>query len=860
MAMGEFDQIASQLTNKILDINAPTTTELFNVFDKASFINQPLINKAIENFVEGIATDSLLSLPLDKSIKDVLEFIFADTVFPAINLVVVLESLEKAITPFLSQIVNKLPFNINEIQIPSDAAYPQLAVALTVGIVGSGAFLSLKRNSDALDEIPTAYDIDRLEKYYKARPLTLYSRVFQVVLAILENYVPIYLDGLLGQSEQNVQKRAEKVKETVSSLGAAYIKVGQACSIRPDLFPEPYLLELQKLQDQVPPFSSEEALQILTEQLGKDPREVFTDVSAFEKPLAAASLGQVYKATLKDGTPVAVKVQRPNMLESVTLDLYVIRQLLLAGGEIDGIKETCLSLVGVIDAWAVRFVEELDYMQEAANAKDFSARISECKSVKDVTITPKVFDDLTSRYVLVSEWIEGQRLSAIDASTEQGKKQVLTLVNILLTSYLTQLLETGLLHADPHPGNFLLTPDGRVCILDYGLMTEVEEDRRLALIEYITHLNSQDYEASLTDLTVLGFIPKEIDEDPEKKAIVVPLLATVLEQLSNGGGAKAVSVESVGNEIEELSRQYPIVIPAYFGLIVRAFSTLEGIGLSADPKFSIVNACFPYLCRRLLTDDSPRVRKMLKTWLYGQSDFLDTNRVDEILEGYRQFTLLTDEASKQREGTLAGDFDYTEQPSLLERVRKGDGVLDPATQEALELLFSKDGNYVQDLVVEELVRITDAVTRENVGYVLGVLKAIAEGQPIPAPRFPLPLRLPAPNAAVLGFAPIPRAPVVRLTERLGAVIKLTNEDEETLNTVERLSVLVRKQTQSSMSASNVPSDSRNENLTPQEIIQISRALLPVLQTIQPGVQSMGSKYIRQLSRRALLRLADDLNR
>ncbi|CAN0085410.1 unnamed protein product, partial [Discosporangium mesarthrocarpum] len=450
------------------------------------------------------------------------------------------------------------------------------------------------------------------------------------------------------------------------------------------------------------------------------------------------------------------------------------------------------------------------------------------------------------------------QVDTIDATTQEGRERLEKIVATLLNAYLTQLLESGFLHADPHPGNFLCTPDGRLCVLDFGLMTEVAEDQRYALLEYVSHLTAKDYEATLNDLIVLGFIPKEIGEDPEKAAIVAPLLGTVLEQLSNGGGAKSVTVETVGEEVEELGRQYPIVIPSYFGLIIRAFSALEGLGLRLDPQYSIVKECFPYLARRLLTEDSPRMHKMLRTFLYGKDGlYLQVDRVDELVDGYAEFTALADEASKgvsvggsnnplmgnntgqEDAGVRAGGegkanpdgegafLRRPDPPSLVfgsqgegaragagagagvpvfaaAAVARGQGPVgggtgvgvdplgDPVARDALKLLFSKEGNYVQELVVEELVRMTDAFSREVNLQVIGALRDLSQ-----APLSPGRLTKALAEAPLNPFLAPLQIPVKlqslalsRVVNRLEVALELTQEDQESLKAFRRLRKLV----------------------------------------------------------------------
>ena len=176
----------------------------------------------------------------------------------------------------------------------------------------------------------------------------------------------------------------------------------------------------------------------------------------------------------------------------------------------------------------------------------------------------------------------------------------------LLNSYMVQFLETGFLHADPHPGNFLLMPDGRLCILDYGMMTEILPDQRVAFIEYIAHLSARDYEKTLTDLVNLGFVPPELANDPRNRDVVVPVLAETLETLYGSGGSAAKKldklseqgnsrVSELSDKLEQLSKEYPLQLPPYFVLILRAFGTLEGLGLSVDENYAIVDECFRML-------------------------------------------------------------------------------------------------------------------------------------------------------------------------------------------------------------------------------------------------------------------------
>mmetsp|Transcript_376 Transcript_376/g.2929 ORF Transcript_376/g.2929 Transcript_376/m.2929 type:complete len:673 (+) Transcript_376:268-2286(+) len=538
---------------------------------------------------------------------------------------------------------------------------PKVAAAMMIPMLLTLAHAWTHRTMEVATHavrLPYKYDIDIIRSYYGQRPIDVAQRSAELAASAAGFGSLLLYDYQTGKWDQNMRERAVRARELITEAGPAFIKVAQAVSIRPDILPPIYIEELQKLQDRVPPFDALEARKILEDELQVPLKEIFQDLSVFELPVAAASLGQVYKAKLLSGEEVAVKVQRPGMLEAVTMDLHIIREALILGTSPpfpEDFQSSCRGMLSVIDTWAGRFVEELDYIQEAQNAIRFEVLMSKISVIDEALVVPKPFTELTTRNVLVSEWVDGKKISELDVSSSEEKKTVKKQLAVLLNCYLAQLLDTGFLHADPHPGNFLSLKDGRICILDYGLMTEVTEDQRLALIEYVTHLSAKEYSNTLGDLVKLGFIPEEVQSDPEKREIVAPLLGSVLEQLSQGGGAANINVDVVGRQVEELAEYYPLVIPAYFGLIVRAFSTLEGIGLTADSTYSIVDECFPYLCRRLLTDDSERMREALRTFLYGDKKQLSVERVEEMATGFQTFTNAMekkklDTSTSQREG------------------------------------------------------------------------------------------------------------------------------------------------------------------------------------------------------------------
>merc|ERR1719408_576328 len=208
-----------------------------------------------------------------------------------------------------------------------------------------------------------------------------------------------------------------------------------------------------------------------------------------------------------------------------------------------------------------------------------------------MVVIPKPYPELTSRRVHVAEWVDGEKLSQSTADN------VGDLVNLGVVTYLTQLLETGFFHADPHPGNMLRTPEGQLVILDFGLMTEVTPDQRYGMIEAIAHLINRDYSMIGDDFVNMDFIPRGVDTAP-----IVPALAKVFDVALAGGGAKSINFQELAADLAEITYEFPFRIPPYFALVIRAISVLEGIALVANPNFAIIDESFPYIAKRLMTD------------------------------------------------------------------------------------------------------------------------------------------------------------------------------------------------------------------------------------------------------------------
>jgi len=367
--------------------------------------------------------------------------------------------------------------------------------------------------------------------------------------------------------------------------------------------------------------------------------ELFEEIS--KKPIASASLGQVYRARLVDGPEVAVKVQRPGMDELIALDLYLLR---LGAGPAKEFLSLLgpfnQDLVGLIDAWGEGFVGELDYRREAANAAEFAEAIARTPLGAAVCV-PEVVAECTSGKVLTTEWVEGTRLE------QSTSEDVTTLCSVAMSTYLTMLLEVNILHADPHPGNLLRTPDGRLCILDWGLITRVDKEIQVTMIEHVANLVSREYEELPNELTKLGFVP-EGKEQEIAESEVVDVLSDVYSKWTDGGGAASIDITYFVNKLQELGGQYGSIfrVPPYFFYIARAFVVLEGIGLQNNKAYSIVSECMPYVAKRLLSDRSPRIASALERFVYGSNKNLpdrtvSIDKVENLTSGFSNYRTAT---------------------------------------------------------------------------------------------------------------------------------------------------------------------------------------------------------------------------
>jgi predicted unusual protein kinase regulating ubiquinone biosynthesis (AarF/ABC1/UbiB family) len=451
------------------------------------------------------------------------------------------------------------------------------------------------------------YNSEAIAQYYGFRPWLAFWRSFKIIWFFAGFILGLKWDEWQNSVEQNKLKRAAQLREILTRLGPTFIKVGQALSTRPDLIRKDFLDELIKLQDQLPPFEQAIAYQTIETELGRSVAEIYKEISP--DPVAAASLGQVYRGRLYSGEEVAIKVQRPNLRPTLTLDLYLMRW---AAGWLAPWLPLNLGhdLTLIVDEFGTKLFEEIDYLNEGRNAEKFATNFRNDPRVK----VPTIYWRYTSNSVLTLEWIDGFKLTDTQKVQAAGLNTN-TLTEIGVTAGLKQLLEYGFFHADPHPGNLFAMPDGRMAYIDFGMMDQLEETTKETLVDAIVHLINKDYSDLAEDFVKLGFLTPDTDIRP-----IVPALEAVLGD-AIGKNVRDFNFKSITDSFSELMYEYPFRVPAKFALIIRSLVTQEGIALSLNPDFRIVEVSYPYVARRLLTGETPQLRRRLLNVLFKDGKF-----------------------------------------------------------------------------------------------------------------------------------------------------------------------------------------------------------------------------------------------
>lgn len=519
------------------------------------------------------------------------------------------------------------------------------------------------------------YDPLVIDRYYRWRFWTVGWRILQIFWWLGTFVLGLQSDRWFGREAQNQPRRAVQLRQVLTNLGPTFIKVGQALSTRPDLVRKDFLEELIKLQDQLPPFPTPLARAIIEAELDHSPEELFSSLSP--APVAAASLGQVYRARLFSGEEVAVKVQRPNLRPMICRDLFLMRWAASWLGRFLPLN-LGHDLTLIVDEFGTKLFEEIDYLNEGRNAERFAENFKTDPTVK----VPRIHWPYSTHRVLTLEWIEGCKLIDVETITAANLDRD-RLIEIGVTSGLRQLLEFGFFHADPHPGNLFAMADGRMAYIDFGMMDQLNQETKETLVDAVVYLINQDFERLGQAFVKLGFLTPETELGP-----IIPALQRVLGD-TMGAKVRDFNFKTITDQFSELMYEYPFRVPAKFALIIRSLVTQEGLALTLNPDFKIVDVAYPYVARRLLLGETPSLRQRLLEVLFKDGQ-LQWQRLENMLAIARSDTsfdvlptaglglryLMSEEGSRLRQMILLAltedDRLHTEEVQRLWTLVKGD--------------------------------------------------------------------------------------------------------------------------------------------------------------------------------------------
>ncbi len=435
------------------------------------------------------------------------------------------------------------------------------------------------------------------------RHLTRYRQILTVLFKYgfenlvehikIEQYIEIGLQMISRKPRARVEKlsRPERIRMMFEELGPTYIKLAQILSTRPDLIPVDLLNELAKLQDKVPSFSFSAAQEIIVKELGQTCADVFETID--ETPIASASIGQVHRARLKNGEEVAIKIQRPGIRKIVEVDLEIMLHLAtLAERNIAELKPQ--RPVKIVEEFARTLEKELDYNIEATNMERMTAQF-----LDDQTLyIPKVFRDFSTSRILTMEFMEGIKVSDIHNLNESGLdcKKIITRGSDIL---LKQIFDHGFFHADPHPGNIFVLPNNVICLLDFGMTGSVGRHIRENFVDIIDGVVHQDE----TNTTQALLRMTTYEEEPDRRLLEKDVADFMGQHLYKA--LKDIEIGKLLQHLLKLAAHHGLSMPPDIFLMMKALSSIEGVGLMLDPEFDMITQAEPFIRHIKMTRFKP---------------------------------------------------------------------------------------------------------------------------------------------------------------------------------------------------------------------------------------------------------------
>ena len=382
-------------------------------------------------------------------------------------------------------------------------------------------------------------------------------------------------------SDDGHRRRAERLLDTLLSLGPTFIKFGQVLSTRPDALPEVYTDTLSKLQDDVPPAPYDEVREVIAEDIG-DPQDVFTRFD--REPISGASIGQVHVAE-RGGERYAVKVLRPGVRDRIETDLRVMEAtlpLVLRFAK-EGQRFTMSNLA---DQFKEAIREETDYAREARSVETIRDNLSD-----EPVVVPRVVDELSSDRVITMEYVEGTKITDVETLRRRGIDTT-RVVQDLQRAYIQMILEDGVFHADPHPGNLAVTPDGRVVFYDFGVVGRVSDETRDGIFDFYVAVSRNDVDNMINAFIDMGAL------DPDVNREIARRMFNLMLDNVRGREIDDERVEDMIDELQEEMYEFPMRVPRDLALLFRTTTVLEGIFYTLDDNYDFFPVIRDYLVRK----------------------------------------------------------------------------------------------------------------------------------------------------------------------------------------------------------------------------------------------------------------------
>lgn len=419
--------------------------------------------------------------------------------------------------------------------------------------------------------------------------VTRFRRYSQIADILVKYGFGIFLEDLFpGLRRFRIRGSAPKeqlsiyvrIRLAIEELGPTFVKFGQIMSTRQELLPQPLIVELEKLQDHNNPLPFSQVLPVIRECC-PDYKDIFLDIK--EEPVASASIAQVHRARLRNGTLVAIKIQRPGIEDIIETDISILESL-AARLERTVPESRIYNPPGMVQDFAGQIRKELDFIKDGRNADRFRRNFQGIKEVR----FPKVYWNCSNRHMLTMEFIEGVKVTNVDEIRNMGINPA-TIARIGFDSYLKQIFEDGFFHGDPHPGNLMVTPKGDLAFLDFGVVGILRPEKRFIFVRLLHGIIHSDVDILLSAFEKLGVTIREEDREAIRDEMYIALIDSEGSSLGNN------TFSVVVDDLAEVLRRYQLRVPVSLMLMLKVIIMILDIGIKLDPDFSFEKSAHPFL-------------------------------------------------------------------------------------------------------------------------------------------------------------------------------------------------------------------------------------------------------------------------